>query len=211
MNILSLFDGISCGMIALERAGIKVDKYYASEINEDSIMISKKNYPNIIQLGNVKDWDKWDIEWKGIDLVIGGSPFTDLSFSGKRKGLEGERSSLYYYYRFILNMIKKFNPNVKFLLENVKMEYLKNNKIYLNDIWKHIDKDSSFKFIKQILGYYYYVEVYKYKMVDMVSESANLVKLYEQKKIASDVVFEMVFHPNGNVNGSWVDNEDILL
>lgn len=53
MNILSLFDGISCGMIALERAGIKVDKYYASEINEDSIMISKKNYPNIIQLGNV--------------------------------------------------------------------------------------------------------------------------------------------------------------
>lgn len=122
MNILSLFDGISCGMIALERAGIKVDKYYASEINEDSIMISKKNYPNIIQLGNVKDWDKWDIEWKGIDLVIGGSPCTDLSFSGKRKGLEGERSSLYYYYRFILNMIKKFNPNVKFLLENVKMK-----------------------------------------------------------------------------------------
>lgn len=59
MNILSLFDGISCGMIALERAGIKVDKYYASEINEDSIMISKKNYPNIIQLGNVKDWDNW--------------------------------------------------------------------------------------------------------------------------------------------------------
>lgn len=122
MNILSLFDGISCGMIALERAGIKVDKYYASEINEDSIMISKKNYPNIIQLGNVKDWDKWDIEWKGIDLVIGGSPCTDLSSSGKRKGLEGERSSLYYYYRFILNMIKKFNPNVKFLLENVKMK-----------------------------------------------------------------------------------------
>lgn len=99
----------------------------------------------------------------------------------------------------------------KSMSNHIKMEYLKNNKIYLNDIWKHIDKDSSFKFIKQILGYYYYVEVYKYKMVDMVSESANLVKLYEQKKIASDVVFEMVFHPNGNVNGSWVDNEDILL
>lgn len=54
MNVLSLFDGISCGMIALERAGIKVDKYYASEINEDSIAVSKKNYPNIIQLGDVK-------------------------------------------------------------------------------------------------------------------------------------------------------------
>lgn len=129
MNVLSLFDGISCGMIALERAGIKVDKYYASEINEDSIAVSKKNYPNIIQLGDVKNWDKWDIEWKDIDLVIGGSPCTDLSFGGKRKGLEGEKSSLYYYYRFILNMIKKFNPNVKFLLENVRMKNEYKNKI----------------------------------------------------------------------------------
>lgn len=77
MNVLSLFDGISCGMIALERAGIKVDKYYASEINENSIKISKRNYPNIIQLGDVRNWDKWDIEWKDIDLVIGGSPCFD--------------------------------------------------------------------------------------------------------------------------------------
>lgn len=122
MNVLSLFDGISCGMIALERAGIKVDKYYASEINENSIKISKKNYPNIIQLGDVRNWDKWDIEWGSIDLLIGGSPCTNLSSSGNRKGLDGEKSSLYYYYRFILNMIKKFNPNVKFLLENVRMK-----------------------------------------------------------------------------------------
>lgn len=57
MNVLSLFDGISCGMIALERAGIKVDKYYASEINENSIKISKRNYPNIIQLG-----DGWTVD-----------------------------------------------------------------------------------------------------------------------------------------------------
>lgn len=122
MNVLSLFDGISCGMIALERAGIKVDKYYASEINENSIKISKKNYPNIIQLGDVKNWDKWDIEWKNIDLVIGGSPCQNVSSSGNKKGLDGEKSSLYYYYRFILNMIKKFNPDVKFLLENVRMK-----------------------------------------------------------------------------------------
>lgn len=122
MNVLSLFDGISCGMIALERAGIKVDKYYASEINENSIKISKRNYPNIIQLGDVRNWDKWDIEWKDIDLVIGGSPCQNLSFSGNKKGLDGEKSSLYYYYRFILNMIKKFNPDVKFLLENVRMK-----------------------------------------------------------------------------------------
>lgn len=92
-----------------------------------------------------------------------------------------------------------------------KMAYLKNNKVYLNDIWKCIDKDNRFTPIKQLLGYYYYVEVYKYQGIDMVSESANLVKLYEQKQIANDVVFEMIFHPNGNLNGSWVDNEDILL
>lgn len=83
--------------------------------------------------------------------------------------------------------------------------------VYLNDIWKCIDKDNRFTPVKQLLGYYYYVEVYKYQGIDMVSESANLVKLYEQKQIANDVVFEMIFHPNGNLNGSWVDNEDILL
>ena len=92
-----------------------------------------------------------------------------------------------------------------------KMAYLKENKVYLNDIWKCIDKDNRFTPVKQLLGYYYYVEVYKYQGIDMVSESANLVKLYEQKQIANDVVFEMIFHPNGNLNGSWVDNEDILL
>lgn len=92
-----------------------------------------------------------------------------------------------------------------------KMAYLKENKVYLNDIWKCIDKDNRFTPVKQLLGYYYYVEIYKYQNIDMVSESANLVKLYEQKQIANDVVFEMIFHPNGNLNGSWVDDEDILL
>ena len=92
-----------------------------------------------------------------------------------------------------------------------KMTYCDANKVRLNDIWKEIDKDERFSPIRQLLGYYYYVEVYKYRSIDMVSESANLVKLYEQKEVAKDVVFEMVFHPNGNLNGSWVDNEDILL
>ena len=92
-----------------------------------------------------------------------------------------------------------------------KMQYLNDNKVRLNDIWKDIDKDPRFTPIRQLLGYYYYVEVYKYQNVDMVSESANLVKLYEQKERAKDTVFEMVFHPNGNLNGSWDDKEDILL
>lgn len=92
-----------------------------------------------------------------------------------------------------------------------KKKYLNENKVKLNDIWKAIDEDERFSPIRQLLGYYYYVEVYKYESIDMVSESANLVKLYEQKKVAADTVFEMVFHPNGNLNGSWDDTEDILL
>lgn len=92
-----------------------------------------------------------------------------------------------------------------------KMNYCNENKVFLNDIWAEIDNDKSFEPIRQLIGYYYYVEVYKYQKIDMVSESANLVKLYKEKEVAKDTVFEMVFHPNGNLNGSWVDNEDILL
>lgn len=97
------------------------------------------------------------------------------------------------------------------MLNREKMAYLKANKVRLNDIWRTMDGDSRFTPIRQLLGYYYYVEVYKFQDVDMVSESANLVKLYEQKDKARDTVFEMIFHPNGNLNGSWVDDEDILL
>lgn len=97
------------------------------------------------------------------------------------------------------------------MINHEKVAFCKQNKVYLNDLWKQIDTDSRFTKIKNILGYYYYVEIYKYQNVDMCSESANLVKLYEQKAIHNDIVFEMIFHPNGNLNGSWVDNEDILL
>jgi len=92
-----------------------------------------------------------------------------------------------------------------------KIDYCKENKIRLNDIWKLVDNDERFTPIRNLVGYYYYVEVYKYQNIDMCSESANLVKLYDEKQIHEDVVYEMVFHPNGNLNGSWVDNEDVLI
>ncbi len=120
MNVLSLFDGISCGMIALERAGIKVDKYYASEIEPNAIKISQKNYPNIIRLGDVTKWREWDIDWSSIDLLIGGSPCQSLSItqSKTRKNLDG-KSKLFFYFVDILNHIKRSNMSVKFLFENV--------------------------------------------------------------------------------------------
>lgn len=122
MKVLSLFDGISCGMVALQRAGIAVDAYYASEIDKNAIAISQKNYPNIIRLGDVTKWREWDIPWADIDLLIGGSPCQGFSSAGKLLNFDDPRSKLFFFFVDILNHIKKFNPSVKFLLENVKMK-----------------------------------------------------------------------------------------
>lgn len=114
MKVLSLFDGISCGRIALEKAGIPVEKYYASEIDKYAIQISQKNYPDIIQVGDVckLDFNKF----KDVDLLIGGSPCQDLSIAKQnRQGLYGERSKLFWEYVKALSIIK---PKY-FLLENV--------------------------------------------------------------------------------------------
>lgn len=122
MKVLSLFDGISCGMIALERAGINVDEYYASEIDKNAIAISKQNYKNIIRLGDVTKWKEWDIDWSQIDLLIGGSPCQGFSRAGMCLNFNDPRSKLFFEYVNILNKIKQSNPNVMFLLENVKMK-----------------------------------------------------------------------------------------
>jgi DNA-cytosine methyltransferase len=120
MNVLSLFDGMSCGKIALERAGIKVDKYFASEIDKHAIKVSQHNYPDIVQLGDVTNWKNWDLP--KIDLIIGGSPCQGFSFAGKQLAFDDPRSKLFFVYVDILNHIKAVNPNVKFMLENVKMK-----------------------------------------------------------------------------------------
>lgn len=116
MNVLSLFDGISCGQVALERAGIKVNNYFASEIDNYAIEVSQKNYPNTIQLGDVTKWHEWDLP--KIDLLIGGSPCQGFSTSGKGLNFEDPRSKLFFEFVDILNTIK---PDY-FMLENVKMK-----------------------------------------------------------------------------------------
>ena len=116
MNVLSLFDGMSCGQIALERAGIMVDNYYASEIDKYAIQVCQKNYPNTIQLGDVKDI-KADALPK-IDLLIGGSPCQGFSFAGKLLNFEDPRSKLFFEFVRLKN---ELNPKY-FLLENVKMK-----------------------------------------------------------------------------------------
>ena len=122
INVLSLFDGISCGMIALERAGIAVNTYYASEIDENAMVISNRNYPNIIQIGDINDWENWNIPWENIDLIMGGSPCQGFSFAGKQLNFEDERSKLFFKFADILSYAKRKNKQVKFVFENVCMK-----------------------------------------------------------------------------------------
>jgi len=126
LNVLSLFDGMSCGRIALERTGINVDKYYASELDKYAITVTQANWPETVQLGDVTRWREWNIDWSSIDLLIGGPPCQGFSFAGKQLAFNDPRSKLFFVYVDILNHIKSVNPSVRFLLENVKMkkEYL---------------------------------------------------------------------------------------
>lgn len=119
MNVLSLFNGMNTGRQALENVGIKVDKYYSSEIKPYAIELTQYHFPDTIQVGDVTKWREWDIDWKTIDLVLSGSPCQDLSAAGKRAGINGKKSSLFFVFIEILEHIKSLNPKVLFLQENV--------------------------------------------------------------------------------------------
>jgi DNA-cytosine methyltransferase len=119
MIVLSLFNGMNTGRQALENVGIKVDKYYSSEIKPYAIELTQHHFPDTIQVGDVTKWKEWDIDWSTIDLILSGSPCQDLSAAGKRAGINGKKSSLFFVFVDILNYIKTLNPNVLFLQENV--------------------------------------------------------------------------------------------
>jgi len=114
-NVLSLFDGISCGRVALQRAGIEFDTYYSSEIDKYAIQIAQKNHPNTVQLGDILGWKEWDLE--NVDLIIGGSPCQGFSLAGKGLNFEDPRSKLFFEF---VDIVNHFRPKY-FLLENVVM------------------------------------------------------------------------------------------
>ena len=126
ITVLSLFDGMSCGQIALKKMGVKIENYYAAEIDKFAIKEVKENFPNTKHLGDVENYKEWDINWSDVDLLIGGSPCQGFSFAGKQLAFDDPRSKLFFVYVDILNHIREHNPNIKFMLENVKMkkEYL---------------------------------------------------------------------------------------
>jgi DNA-cytosine methyltransferase len=117
MNVLSLFDGISGAQQALKVAGIKVDKYFSSEIDKHAISITQKNFPNTVQLGDVTKVSSFELE-ESIDLLIGGSPCQGFSFAGKQLNFKDPRSKLFFEY---VRILRDFKPKF-FLLENVKMK-----------------------------------------------------------------------------------------
>jgi DNA-cytosine methyltransferase len=123
MNVLSLFDGMSCGQIALDRLNVDVDKYFASEINKYGIQVTQNNYPNTIQLGDITKIKGKELP--KIDLFIGGSPCQGFSVSGKRLNFDDPRSKLFFEY---LRLLKETEPRY-FLLENVLMDKLYERKI----------------------------------------------------------------------------------
>ena len=136
MNVLSLFDGMSCGQLALHKADIKYKNYYASEIKQFAIDLTKQHFPNTIHVGDVCKLKSKDLP--KIDLLIGGSPCQDFSNAKiNAKGLEGDKSKLFYEY---LRLLKECKPKY-FLLENVKMNgnsknqldnYLKTSGVLIN-------------------------------------------------------------------------------
>lgn len=130
-NVLSFFDGMSCGQLALQKSGIKVTNYFACEIDKYASKVAKHNFPNTIELGDVtKVFAKY---LPKIGLFIGGSPCQGFSFAGKQLNFEDPRSKLFFEFVRMLNEIRETNPNVLFLLENVKMK-----KEYQDIITEHL-------------------------------------------------------------------------
>lgn len=121
LTVLSLFDGMSCGQIALRELGIEVDTYYASEIDKFCIAQTQLNFPDTIQLGDVRGIDAGRLP--KIDLILAGSPCQGFSFAGKQLNFDDPRSHLFFEFHRIAAQATFYNPNVKWLLENVRMKY----------------------------------------------------------------------------------------
>ncbi len=118
MNVLSLFDGMSCGQIALNKLGIKYDKYFAAEIDKYAMQVTQHNFPDTVQLGDVQFVTKETFGNNNIDLLVGGSPCQGFSFAGKQLNFEDPRSALFFEF---VRLLKELEPKY-FLLENVKMK-----------------------------------------------------------------------------------------
>jgi site-specific DNA-cytosine methylase len=119
MIVVSLFNGMNTGRQALENCGYKVTKYYSSELKPYAIELTQFHFPDTIQVGDVTKWREWDIDWKSVNIILSGSPCQDLSNAGKKAGIYGKKSSLFWVFIEILEHVRSLNPDVIFFQENV--------------------------------------------------------------------------------------------
>ena len=122
MKVISLFNGMGFCKMALDSLGVKVDKFYSSEIDKYANQATQAMFPDAIQVGDILNWRDWDIDWASIDLVTGGFPCQAWSMAGKQLGDKDERGMLFWVMLDIIKHVKHFNPDVKFLIENVRMK-----------------------------------------------------------------------------------------
>jgi len=175
-NVLSLFDGLSCGQIALQKSNIKVNKYFASEIDSYAIDVAKENYPSMIQLGNVKDVKAERLG--DIDLLIGGSPCQGFSYanSGQELNFEDPRSQLFFEY---VRLKKELKPKW-FLLENVSMK-----KESLDIISKYLGVQpiliNSDRFVQQNRKRYYWTNIPIAELPDRPGWQGNFYRYRNRK------------------------------
>ena len=191
MNVLSLFDGMSCGQIALNRAGIKYDNYFAAEIKPHAIKVTQHNYPNTIHIGDVRKihYENGILEYENvmqdvgrIDVLIGGSPCQDLSIANKnRTGLKGEKSSLFWEYARIL---KEVRPKY-FLLENVEMPD-EDKQVITEELQVYPVNINSSLVSAQYRNRYYWTNI----QGDEISMFGNLISQPKDKRIKLQNILE---------------------
>ena len=192
MNVVSLFNGMNTGRQALENVGIKVNKYYSSEIKPYAIELTQHHFPDTIQVGDVTKWKEWDIDWRSIDLVLSGSPCQDLSAAGKRAGINGKKSSLFFVFVDILNHVKSLNPNVLFLQENVGSASKLDVGIMSRALGVYPVRFNSSKVSAQMRDRYYWTNIRTKKT--MFDEVVDIPEPTDRKIFLKDII------ENGYVN-----------
>jgi DNA (cytosine-5)-methyltransferase 3A len=162
---------MNTGRQALENVGIKVNKYYSSEIKPYAIELTQHHFPDTIQVGDVTKWREWDIDWKSIDLVLSGSPCQDLSQAGKKAGINGKKSSLFFIFIEILDYVKKLNPKVLFLQENVGSASKLDVGIMSRELGVYPVRINSSLLVAQMRDRYYWTNIKtKQTMFDVVTD-----------------------------------------
>jgi DNA (cytosine-5)-methyltransferase 3A len=193
MNVLSLFDGMSCGQLALERANVSVDNYYASEIDKYAIKIAQKNFPNTIQLGDVTELDTKDLPQ--IDLLLSGSPCQGFSFAGKQLNFDDPRSKLFFDFVRIMNELKP-----KFvLLENVRMKKESENIITHHMGFPPQVKNSKWFSPQNRIRLYWFGE-----LIDGKYRAIQIPPMEDKNMVLADILEDLPFDDAPNyLKGTW--------